>query len=398
MPEAVVATSSNENPIAQPGNAHLPSRDNSIDRVFAELNAKHGGDPNEFKSLGEITDAVTGESSSTKKDSHETPSVSREKSPQVEAPKPDATAEKTRIKVRDKDGAEKEYELSAEQLKAFAQKGVYYEKKGVEIAKFDQALQEREAKVADLENREKIFLETLEKDPGAVLEYLFGEEAFDKIKPWATGKVQKLQEYEQNPHQKALDDANRRAEALQGQLEQRQKQEASSAEQQNTQKFVQHYTKVITGALEIAGVPKTNFSASEAAKQLEIASQRGVDLKPEQLAEILKEHQTMRVRAMTGGLAQAILDAKKANDSDAVVKCGEQLAAMLGEDVVYGLAKYHLAKIQKTQPLQPKPILESPRVIKPADKRRGYMSEDEYAKQRRERAAAIDRGENVGDW
>jgi hypothetical protein len=114
---------------------------------------------------------------------------------------------------------------------------------------------------------------------------------------------------------------------------------------------------------------------------------------------LVKEDNNLRVSSLTHVYVSQIEDAKKRGDIAAVESLGEQLVGVLGEPVMYAIGKYHLAKMQRGQPAVPKQILDTPKVpTKQATKPRAYMSEDEYAAERKRRVAAMERGESVPDW
>lgn len=390
----VVAVAANETP--QPAKGTSPMED-TLSRVMGEVSAKYGGGPNEFKSFGEIADKVTKESAAPAKPeakpAAEPKPEAKEQSPEPEAKPP--TKEKLKV-------GEQEFELDADQVKRFAQKGIYYEKKNADITRRERAVEEREAQSSKSNDQGKAIMEALAKDPGGTLEYLFGDrnKAFEAIKPWAEQVVTKEMEYEQNPHQKMIDEANARAERAERAIREREEAQQKQEIDSQTKTYEEQYVKTILSALEQAGIPKTDFAAAEMAGHMQRALARGIEYTPQQLAQIVREDNTVRIRALTQSLSTGILEANKSGDVDTVVKMGEQAVELLGEPLMFAIAKYHLAKLSKGQPIQPKTIFETPRVPVEGEqpKRRGYMSEDDFAAERRRRAAAIDRGEDVKPW
>ncbi len=127
---------------------------------------------------------------------------------------------------------------------------------------------------------------------------------------------------------------------------------------------------------------------------------RNVKYTNEQLANLVREDYTDDIGHFAGGYAKAIEEAHSRNDVKAIMAIGEQLEGILGKPTAMALRRYDLAKLRSGQPAGSKPVVETSRVaqMKKQDSKRHYMSEDEYAAERKRRAQAIDRGEAVADW
>ncbi len=359
----------------------MDPREDRLLQVMGEVNAKYGGDPNEFKSVSDIIDdVVTGDPDGGKKDKAADsgdPVDGAEEAKSKEAePKDEKPKQKKKYKVE-----ESEYELDDEQADRFTQKGIYYEKKQAELIKKERSLQELEAKAQSWQEEKATLLNELEKNPARILSHLLGpEKAFEALKPFAAQMVRQEMEDEENPQNKQLRQLQAERDAATARLQaiekQREEQEVSS----RAQHFKTEFEKQITGVLEMADIPKIDAVAREVAGHMQRAISRGITYTPDQLAQIVREDNQARVHAMNQADVTAIQQARKANDSAALVKAGARLADRLGEDVVLALSQYHLSKL-KTNKLPP-PIVERPRVDgeKP---RKPYMSEDEYKEMRR---------------
>lgn len=393
--------------------------------VMNAVNKKYGGDPNEFSSLSKIVQKVETEAKEAPKEkpkepagTHAVGAVSKKDEPSARkdfiqqglkddgqengeggegknpqslrepAPKP---PQKEKLKVGDQ-----EIELDPEQVKRFAQKGVHYEKRAVDFQKREQAIAQKEAEIAQAAQRQELILKALSENPGQTLEELFGQEAFEKLKPWAAQKVQREMEYEQNPQLRQVEQLQQERDAaiaqLQGQQQQQQEQQVSEQSRQ----YAAQFESTIVKALQEEGIPRTDFSAAEMAGHMSRALARGIDLNPQQLAQITREDNTIRVQAAASGYAQKIEECRKVGDTDGIVHWGSKAVELFGEPLMYAMAKYHLAKIQKQAPQQPKQILDAPKVNLEAPKKtRQYMTEDQAKDLRKQIVARMERGEDV---
>lgn len=404
MPEAIAPVNATSTgtvpaPVAEPAAGDKPKRgaatspmESKLSDVIGQINQKYGGDPNEFKSFGEITDEVQARESKPAQKAPPPvkeakadfkPPVDKVPPPQEGEVPPPVEPKMTRVKVEGK-----EYELTPEQLTRFAQKGIHYEKKGVDISMKERQLQEKEHTIQQSEAQKQAFFDQLANDPGGTLEAIFGPQVFDKLKPWAAGKVQKEMEYEQNPHLKQIDDERMAREKTEAELQSYRDREKQQQIDQQSQQLERQFSETITKALQESGLPRTDFTAAEMAAHIERAGERGITYTPEQLAQIVKEDNTLRIRAMTDSLVQGITEARSSKDDATIVKLGQQAVEMFGEPVMYAISKYHLAQLRNRAPQQPRQILETPRV-KTQESNKGwgengkqYMSEEKYAEMR----------------
>lgn len=313
-----------------------------------------------------------------------------------EAPKP---AAKKKYTV---DG--KQYELTPEQADRFAQKGIFYERQAVELKKEQAAIGQRMEQLEAREQKLDRVWEALEKDPRGLMLQLHGAQKTREI--FEPVLADQIKEELLPEHERALLNEQRRAQALEQQLAEIQQANQQREMQAAEHEAASHFENVITGALELEGIPKSDQTVSEMARWLKRVEARNEKLPPEQqikvtperLAKVVKEDNIEKSRALVDRFVGQITEAKKAGDGDAIVKVGEQLVEMFGEPVVHAIAQFHLARLRRSQPAVPRKIVETKRTAPPEAKRGGYMDPDAYAAERKKRVAALDRGDDVADW
>lgn len=292
-----------------------------------------------------------------------------------------------------------EIELDDETAARYTQKGIMLEKRGAEISREKRALQEQFAQVEQLKGQIHSFMESLEKDPVRYLVSKLGEDkAREIMEPFLAEKVREELLPE---HEKVVLSERRAREKAEAELKQIRD---SQNQEKMTKEEAQHldgYKRLIIDALSIGGVPKTDFTAAEMANYIRRAEERNIQYTPEQLSTLVREDNVMRVNSLVGQYTSQVEAARKSGDKATVLKAGQALADMLGENVVHALAKYHLEKSRGVQPTVPKKTLDSPKLKEdPTKSRKGAyaMTEDEFREERKRRAEAIDRGEAVGEW
>jgi hypothetical protein len=306
------------------------------------------------------------------------------------APPPTAPDPSTQTKEKLKVG-EKEFELDAEQLRRFAQKGIYHELKNRDTAKNAAELRAREEAIAAKEQYTEQVIEGLKQNTLDALVELHGEQkARELMEGWLRPKIEREMMPEEERRQLEWQERAERAEA---QLQEHKKTSEQQKQNQQTEAFQEEYQQYIIQALEGGGFPKgadlTPF-ASEMAAWMQRGLARGITYTPERLVSLVKQDNNLRVGALTGVFVNQINEAKEKGDAQSVVKYGEQLVELLGEPVMYAIGKYHLAKMQGQQPSVPRKALDVPKVAQQASqKQNGYMSEDEYRDMRQK----IARGE-----
>lgn len=401
----VDATSTVETPESQqqqPAKKAAPKFETKFDEVMWRVNEPAEDETQDETSMNDIIDRAQKNASKSDKEIKDASQTSKAKEPVEDQAEPvqqnqeKATPQKEKLKV---DG--EEFELDPDQIRRFAQKGISHEKNNRKTAEAvrevrarEQAVEQREASVNELV--------TMLKDPKGALEILTNIHGEDIVRDMSEGFLRPRVEREMLPeHERRALVAEERAQRAEQALKQRDEQVKQKQIEQQTDTLVQEYQKTIIEALKLKGLPKTDFTAMEMASWMERGTKKGIDYKPEQLAQFVKEDNILRVGALTEDYVTQITEAKKKGDLDAVVKAGEGLVELLGEPVMFAIAKYHLAKHMRT-PAQPKQVLDTPKTKPPEEgskkKKGGYMSEDEFTAERKRRVALMEKGIDPGEW
>lgn len=417
--EAVVATGSATESVAsgQEGNSWSDANENALSRVLGQLSQKYEGTAgnaaaSKSPSLNDIVSQVEAKG---RAETNPPPEPKKAPAPPTAPKKPEAPKSEDGTELAD--GAPKppeqpvqkkkyavhgeEYELTPDQADRYAQKGIYYEKKGIEFARKEQELAQRESQLKQQGADTEVLLKALAQDPAGVLRELYGDDVIERLKPAMAERIRKEQEYEQNPHLRELDAEKTRAAQLEQQLKQREQQEYNQKVETAAAEYKQKYHQTVIQALEMGGIPKTPEGAHQVLQELRLLQERGIEATPQQLAERVKQSNVERVHALTGTIAEQIDRARAENRQEDIVKHGEQLAELLGRPVVYALAKYHLAQRLQSRPAGTGALTkppEQPRVNPEPQKPKRPMDLDEYMAKAKERAARLQRGEEVEDW
>lgn len=256
---------------------------------------------------------------------------------------------------------------------------------------------------AALARAEQIF-ELLSTDPVRALKMVHGDDdgkIRQSIEPYLADRIREELEDEKNPHNKLLRDEKRARETAEARLAEIEQGKQQEAQQKQHQGLVDHYNKQIIEALELGGMPKNERTAAKMADVMYKAAKRNIEYKPEQVAELVKNDYIEDIGFFAGEIAKQADEAHKAGDMKTLLAVGEQLETILGRSVAMALRRFDLAKLKSGQPNVPRPVVETPKVAQKERQnggKRHYMSEDEYAAERKRRAQAIDRGEPIADW
>lgn len=305
--------------------------------------------------------------------------------------KPEAEADPKQPKVEG-EGAKKEklvvkgkeYELDADKMKRFAQKGIHFELEQVERQKQAKVVAQREQQVAEREGHVKELVETLKTNPLEAITQLIGpEKARQMAEQWLRPQIEREMLPKEQQEVLTWKERAEKAEAWRQEQEQIAQDREVSAKADELQKS---YSQTIIKALEMKGVPKTDFTAAEMAQWMQRGLDKDIEYSPEQLADFVREDNIVRVGALTEVHTQAIETAKKAGDTEGILKAGEALSEMLGKPVVYAIGKYYLALATKGQPTLPEKVLEAPRTGATSGKS-GYLTEDQDREERAKRVA-----------
>lgn len=134
----------------------------------------------------------------------------------------------------------------------------------------------------------------------------------------------------------------------------------------------ENYQKVIIGALQTEGIPKTEFTVKRMADLMAKNLQMGLDLTPEHLATLVREDYMNEIKALFGA-------------SD-----GETLMKLVGDDFTNKIRRADLERLRAGQPQVPKPIIETPKADQSAaTPSRPYRTMDEERQLREQRAREL---------
>lgn len=296
-----------------------------------------------------------------------------------------------RIKV---DG--KEYELNEEQLLRFAQKGAAADKRFVDIAKERKAMEAMQETLSQKAEQIESFLQQLEENPIPFLTKKFGpQKAREIMEPFLAEQVRE----EMMPEgERRVLEAERRAQEAEQRWQKHEEQQRLQAEEAEANNYAEHYQRTIIQALETTGLPKNEQTVAEMAQYMKRAIAKGYDYTPEQIANLVKEDNTIRIGAFAEPYVTQAEAAKKSGDTKSLIGLLEQVEGLFGRGFINVVRWGDLARLRSHQPAAPKPILETPRNTSDEKKRKPYMSEEEWESERKRRVAAIDRGESVPDW
>ena len=347
---------------------------------------EHADAPKE-PSISKIIDRATGQAAKGSKEANEVPEAQN-----------DQTKEPPKKQKYVFEG--KEVEVDEEHAKRLVQKGMLFDKKGFEIAKYERGLKEKAAQVEQQEQQVAQLLGDLKEHGLHVLEEIAGPEKLRQMaEQWLRPKIEREMLPPEQQQQLTLQEENAR---LKQQIQQRQQQEQMQAQELETQQWIENYNQTIVKALQIGGVPRTDFTAAEMASWMQRGLDKNIEYTPEQLAGLVKQDNIVRVGSLTEHYVKEIEAGRTAGDSSRVVKSGEALVQLLGEPVMFAIGKYYLARTKGAQPVQPKQILETPKAVRnngeEPQKKRHYLSEDEVVAERKRRVALMQQGIDPGEW
>lgn len=294
------------------------------------------------------------------------------------------------------DKKEYELELDDETTDRFIQKGLAADKRLMEIASERKQLEQLASQIHEQRAQLQSFFELLQGGDEQAAEQMLlqamGPERFA-----AVAKKHLLTQYEYDqlsPEARRAYDAERRAEQLQAQIQQREamEQEARVKELQSTS--AKEFEGMIIKALESNVIPRNERSIAHFVDYMKKYVERDLPIDEtamERIASQVKEDNIVTIRGMVQGFVEQAKAAKEAKDNNKLIRIGEELTGLFGEDIIDILRRSDLAKLRASQPELPKQILETPKVDTMPKKHQGYMSEDEWAEQRRKAAAEYDR-------
>lgn len=252
---------------------------------------------------------------------------------------PNQTAEPRRMKLKI-DG--KEVEMSESEVVSYATKARAADQRFDEAANIRKEA-EQVLKFAK-DNPEEFFKRTGMNAREWAEQYLLREIERERMSPEqkkALENEEKLRKYEDGEKLR---------------IETERKAQIAALEKQH----LQNYDLMFTEALQKSGLPKTAYTVKRMAELQLVNVKKKLELKPDQLAKLVREDYASEQKALLSGYD------------------GDQLIEFLGPDVVKKLSKAQIAKL-KSRGVTPRQTTPD----KPAGKRQ--LTWDEYKKQNRKR-------------
>lgn len=298
------------------------------------------------------------------------------------------------------DKKEVELELDDAETDKYIQKALAADKRFGEARKREQELETIAHQVHQKRQELEQFMAALDDDSQAqeILLKKMGPERFRQLaESYLAPVVQDEILRERNPLEYELKKTQR-------ELEQERKEKNARIEQEKKQKYesevnelktktAQEYEGMIVKAIESGFIPKNERSITHFADYMRKLVERGQDVTEESvnhIARTVKEDKIDDIKWLVSGFSQMAKQAIEAKDDGKLIKIGDELTQMFGEDMVNLIRRSDLAKIRAGQPNIPKQILDTPRVDPKKGQQAKPMSPDEWRDEVRNRALQID--------
>jgi hypothetical protein len=194
------------------------------------------------------------------------------------------------------------------------------------------AAQKRMAESATSKRQIAEFVKQLKEDPMSVLsdERIMGSKKFREIAEQFL--LKQIEEESLSPQEREYKEKERKLSEYERKDKERQEQEQQAKAKQLESHYTQTFEKTIISALESSSLPKNVFTVKRMAELMQKNLQHGLDLEPQQLAQLVKEDYLAEQRAVIGSAS------------------AEQLIAMFGDEVANKIRKHDLSKFQVKNP------------------------------------------------
>jgi len=235
-------------------------------------------------------------------------------------PKETPAERRIRLKLAD-DGPEEEFDERT--LAGLARRG----KNAAQLmSRADKVRMESERRVRDAEAK----LARIKDDPVAVLREL-------GVDPLALSEQQILRALEEEkerqlpPEERALRQKAREADELRAKLKQREQQEQSAREEQETEKYREQLAGLFTEVMQRSGLPKSSARAvmHRVASVVQAADSVGEQVDPDEAAAYVVEQLRQEQRAVVSGMSVS------------------ELAEWLGPEIMLAIRKHDLAQYRQ---------------------------------------------------
>ena len=310
------------------------------------------------------------------------------KQPEVKA----TTEPKKTYKIQSDKG---EYEVDEDTYHAEAQKGFTASKRMREAAAREKAALEA-LKVA--QEKEEKYNQWQKLTPDQKVEQALTDlkdpnltkATREKIEKWLW---QQLQADQATPEQKRLMELE--AEKAQWEKEKADRQAQAQKEKHESEKrqYAETAQKDVIKIIEIAGVPVTEHNFKLAADYLYINHKAKSGATPEQIAEFVKNDTIQSTTHLFGSIADNIVKAREANDTEAILKAGQSLLDYLPPQVVKALRivdyTRHIKGMPQAAQQQPIDVPKAPETEKKGAYE--FKNMDEWIEHRRKMVHNIDK-------
>jgi len=298
------------------------------------------------------------------------------------------------------DKKEVELELDDETTDKYIQKALAADKRFSEARKREQELEAIAHQVHQKRQELEQFMAALDDDSSAqeILLKKLGPERFRQLaEAYLAPVVQEEILKERNPLEYELKKTQRELEIERkeknARLEAEKRQKYESEVNELKTKTVQEYENAILKAMDTGAIPRNERSIAQFADYMRKLVERGQEVTEEavnHIARTVKEDKIDDIKWLVSGFSQMAKQAMEAKDDGKLIKIGDELTQMFGEDMVNLIRRSDLAKIRAGQPNIPKQILDTPRVDPKQGQQSKLMSPDEWRDEVRNRALQID--------
>lgn len=285
-----------------------------------------------------------------------------------------------------------EYEVDEENYHRLAQKSFAAEKRMWEAKEARKAIDSDRVKLAE----ERAKMEAFKKmTPSQRFDAMLGEleenpemskEFRDKLEDFLYAKLKEDEEHPEIKKRKEIERENKR---LKDQMESEKKAKEDAVKAEQVKQYKIQYQKTIVDALDMSGLPKNEWNVKHIADLMYNAAKQNITLTPEMLSQKLKEDRIDNVRAMSGDMATKLIDAHKAKNYPEVLKIGERLTEMFGEDMLNALRRLDLTMTSSSVPSIPEPAVPTPQLNGTKDSKPYAVSWDKYQDERKAKAEEL---------
>lgn len=319
---------------------------------------------------------------------------------EIQGEKEGIHAEKAEAKPKVKkkfvvDKKEVELELDDETTDRYIQKALAADKRIEAAAKERRELEGMASQIQQQRAQLQQLFQTLqggdEETAQQMLIQAMGPERFAAI-----SKKYLLTQYEYDqlsPEARRAYDAERRAVAAEEQLQQRQRTDEEMKINELKSQNSKEFEGMIIKAIETNMIPKSERAIGHFVDYMKKFVERDIPIDEQamtRIASAVKEDNIITIRGLVSGFTEEAKKALASKDQQKLVKIGEELTSLFGDEIISLIRRSDLAKLRSSQPELPKQIFETPRVDAKSSQQTKNMSPDEWRDEVRNRALQID--------